>query len=318
MPDSASPQIVVVGSANVDMVVRVRDLPKPGETVLARSSHDFPGGKGANQAMAAARLGRHVAFVGRVGSDDGGDLVRSALAAEGVDVSELRDVSEEATGRAIVLVDADAENSIVVVGGANAAMRPEHVTAAEQAIAGARVVVAQLEVPLEVVRVAAGLARGTFVLNPAPAQRLDARLLSMVDVLVVNEGEFEVLTGQPVTDEAADLGAAVRQAGLPPSVVITRGGEGALVHHDGRVETVLAPKVDVVDTTGAGDTFVGALADALSREEPLVDAVRWAVCAASLSTGALGATTGMPRREEVEAFLLSAPDAPTPREAPMS
>ncbi len=126
----------MVGSANVDMVVQVRDLPKPGETVLARSYHDFPGGKGANQAMAAARLGRAVAFVGRIGPDDGGELVRSALADEGVDVSELRAIADQATGRAIVLVDADAENSIVVVGGANAAMQPEHVAVAEQAIQG--------------------------------------------------------------------------------------------------------------------------------------------------------------------------------------
>lgn len=313
-----SPQIVVVGSANVDMVVQVRDLPKPGETVLARSYHDFPGGKGANQAMAAARLGRQVAFVGRVGSDDGGDLVRTALATEGVDVSELRDAAQEATGRAIVLVDADAENSIVVVGGANAAMRPEHVQAAEQAISGARVVVAQLEVPVSVVRAAADLARGVFVLNPAPAQRLDAALLALVDVLVVNEGEFEVLAGHPVPADADALASLVSAAALPSSVVITMGGEGALVCSHGQVQAVPAPPVDVVDTTGAGDTFVGALADALSRDEPLVDAVRWAVCAASLSTGALGATTGMPRREQVEAMLATTPEAPSPREAPMS
>lgn len=320
MLDGAPPQIVVVGSANVDMVVQVRSLPRPGETVLARSYHDFPGGKGANQAMAAARLGRGVAFVGRIGTDGGGDLVRAALVDEGIDVSCLAAVEDEPTGRAIVLVDVDAENSIVVVGGANAAMRPEHVAAAEKAIARARVVVAQLEVPVDVVRAAAALSQGVFVLNPAPAQQLDAALLALVDVLVVNEGEFEALAGRPVSTDPDVLPELVRAASLPASVVVTVGGDGAVVCADGVVTAVPAPEVDVVDTTGAGDTFVGALADALSRELPLVDAVRWAVCAASLSTGALGATTGMPRREQVEALVATTPSltAPTQREAPMS
>ncbi|WP_200941859.1 ribokinase [Angustibacter sp. Root456] len=335
MLDAAPPQIVVVGSANVDMVVQVRDLPRPGETVLARSYHDFPGGKGANQAMAAARLGRAVSFVGRTGADDGADLVRGALAAEGVDVSELRSIEGEATGRAIVLVDADAENSIVVVAGANAALVAEHVHAAENAITQARVVVAQLEVPVDVVRAAAELTRGLFVLNPAPARRLDDELMALVDVLVVNEGEFEVLAGQSVTPDPAALPSIVRAAALPAAVVVTLGGEGALVCLGDEVTAVPAPAVDVVDTTGAGDTFVGALADALARDEPLVDAVQWAVCAASLSTGALGATTGMPRRHQVESLLAAQPTqassqastqasnqapspAPIPREAPMS
>ncbi len=177
---------------------------------------------------------------------------------------------------------------------------------------------AQLEVPVDVVHQAAALTRGVFVLNPAPAQRLDAALMSLVDVLVVNEGEFEVLAGQPVTRDPALLPSIVRAAALPESVVVTLGGEGALVCAGEDVTAVPAPVVDVVDTTGAGDTFVGALADALSREEPLVGAVRWAVCAASLSTSALGATTGMPRREQVEAMLTAAREAPSPREAPMS
>lgn len=320
MLDGASPQIVVVGSANVDMVVQVRSLPKPGETVLARSSHDFPGGKGSNQAVAAARLGRQVAFVGRTGDDPEGQLVRSALAAEGVDVTALQPDAEQSTGRAIVLVDAAAENSIVVVGGANAALQPDHIRAAAAAIAGARVVVAQLEVPVDAVAAAAALVRGRFVLNPAPAQRLDAALLALVDVLVVNEGEFEVLAGQPVPTEGDRLGEVVRAAGLPDAVVVTLGGEGALVWADGDVTAVPAPPVEVVDTTGAGDTFVGALADALAREEPVVDAVRWAVCAASLSTSALGATSGMPRRPQVEALVssLTSRAEPSPREAPMS
>jgi ribokinase len=296
-------RIVVVGSVNVDLVATVETLPRPGETVLARGYREFPGGKGGNQAIAAARLGQPVAFVGRVGGDAAGDVVRQALLDEGVDVTELKTMSTEATGRALVLVDDRAENSIVVIGGANARLLPEHVDEAADALANAAVVVAQLEVPVEAVRTAARRARGVFVFNPAPAQHLDDELLALVDVLVVNEGEFEAVAGFPVSDDERRVAAELSKAALPSSVVVTLGAEGALVWHDGRVRAVPAPTVTVVDTTGAGDTFVGALADALARGEPLVSAAEWAVCAASLSTGSLGATTGMPTREQVQALV---------------
>ena len=289
------PEIVVVGSVNLDLVVTVPALPRAGETVLADGYHEFVGGKGGNQAVAAARLGRRVAFVGHVGSDEAGTTVRSALASEGVDVASLTPV-EGPTGRAFVHVDESAENQIIVVGGANAVLTADVVSAAS-ALSDAVVVVAQLEVPLDAVLEAGRRTSGVFVLNPAPAQSLSSELLSLVDVLVVNEGEFEVVTGSPVSPDA------LVAPSLPDRVVVTLGGRGALVRDGSTVVSVEAPQVDVVDTTGAGDTFVGALADALARQVPFADAARWAVGAASLSTQALGATSGMPRAEEVSALL---------------
>ena len=294
-----SAEIVVVGSVNVDLVAQVTTLPLPGETVLATSYAEFPGGKGGNQAIAAARLGRRVAFVGRTGDDAAGAWLRSVLADEGVDVRELKQLTTQATGRALVIVDAQAENSIVVIGGANAALGVEHVDEAAGPLRDAAVVVAQLEVPVDAVRAAARHARGLFVLNPAPAQRLEDELMRLVDVLVVNEGEFETLTGKPLGADPPARKAQLGERALPRSVVVTLGGRGALVWHDGEMTPVPAPVVSVVDTTGAGDTFVGALADALSRGEALPAAARWAVCAASLSTSSLGATTAMPSSAEV-------------------
>lgn len=316
------PEIIVVGSVNLDLVVTVPTLPRPGETVLARNHIEFPGGKGGNQAIAAARLGRRVAFVGRIGRDAAGDLVRDALIDEGVDVSELIPLADEATGRAFVLVDAHAENSIVVIAGANAGLRPDHIDEAAESLQQAAVVVAQLEVPVDAVRAAARHSRRLFILNPAPAQPLDDDLLRLVDVLVVNESEFEVVTGQPASDDQQAMEAVLDRSGLRGSVVVTLGAQGALVWHAGKVTSVPAPSVRVVDTTGAGDTFVGALADALARGEALLDAARWAVSAASLSTESLGATTGMPESADVLKLLATmtdqVDDASREREVPMS
>ena len=298
-----SPEIVVIGSANVDLVTRVERLPAPGETVLATDYAEHPGGKGANQAIAAARLGRAVSFVGVVGDDGHGALLTQALVAEGVDVANLRRLPGVPTGRALVLVDDEAENSIVVVSGANAELRAEDVSTAGGPLRSAAVAVAQLEIPLEAVRAAAGAAAGRFLLNPAPARALDADLLDRVDVLVVNEGEFARVTGVEVGDDAETFADRVAQAGLRCAVVVTLGGRGAMVCEDGRVTVCPAPPVTVVDTTGAGDCFVGGLADALARGQGLPEALHWAVAAASLSTQSLGATTAMPTSAEVEELL---------------
>jgi ribokinase len=298
-----SPEIVVIGSANADLVTRVERLPAPGETVLATGYAEHPGGKGANQAIAAARLGRAVSFVGVVGDDGHGASLTEALVAEGVDVTNLRRMPGVPTGRALVLVDDAAENSIVVVSGANAELRPDDVAGASAALRAAAVAVAQLEIPLEAVRAAAGHAAGRFVLNPAPARALDADLLDRIDVLVVNEGEFARVTGVEVGGDAEAFADRVAQAGLRCAVVVTLGGRGAMVCEDGQVTVCPAPPVTVVDTTGAGDCFVGALADALARGQTLPEALHWAVAAASLSTQSLGATTAMPTSAEVEALL---------------
>jgi ribokinase len=302
--------IAVVGSVNVDLVASVARLPLPGETVAARGFAQFVGGKGGNQAVAAARLGRHVALVGLTGDDAEGGVVRAALAAEGVDVAHLGVAPTTATGRAIVVVAEDAANHIVVVGGANAALAEEHLADAADVLGTARVVVVQLEVPLGTVLAAARRATGTLVLNPAPARALPRELLGRVDVLVVNEVEHEAVLGRPVPADLRDVAAHVAAAGLTCTVVVTLGARGAVLCGRDGVVVEAPPDVAVLDTTGAGDTFIGALADALSRGEDPRDALRWAVHAASLSVGALGATTAMPTAAQVAASVAGAPGAP--------
>lgn len=289
--------VAVIGSANLDLVVTTAALPRPGETVHATGYQEFPGGKGSNQAVAAARMGAAVSFVGAVGRDAAGDLLRAALEAEGVSVDGLAVIAAP-TGRALVMVDAGAENSIVIVGGANAEVGPDEVARASSTIDAAAVVVCQLEIPMDAVIAAAHACRGTFVLNPAPAQECDASLLALTDVLVVNEVEFECVLGRRLPDDLAEL------TGFPPpgvrgAVVVTLGGRGAAVWAGDDVRLLTAPAVEVVDTTGAGDTFVGALAAEMARGAGVLDAARLAVVAGSLSVRALGATSGMPDRDSV-------------------
>lgn len=315
MPPQA--QVAVVGSVNIDLVASVAQLPLPGETVHGLGYEQFVGGKGGNQAVAAARLGRSVAFVGLVGDDTEGQTARSALAAEGVDLTHLGTISTAGTGRAVVTVAQDAENSIVVIGGANAAVGIEQLDQAQEVLATAAVVVAQLEIPVETVLETARRTTGMFVLNPAPAQELSPELLSYVDVLVVNEVEYAVVMGRPLPTDFDQIEEHVAAAGLNCAVVVTLGSRGAVLYDQGDVVWVASPPVPVVDTTGAGDTFIGALADALSRGESSAVAVRWAVHAASLSVGTLGATTGMPWRKQVAASIGSHPGdlvAPQPGE----
>ncbi|MFP3579327.1 PfkB family carbohydrate kinase [Arthrobacter sp. SIMBA_036] len=228
--------------------------------------------------------------------------VREALMVAGVDVSHLTVDNAAPTGRAVVLVDEAAENSIVVISGANATLNPGNITEAAEAVEEAAVVLAQLEVPLEVIRKAAQRSKGIFVLNPAPACPLDPEILELVDVMVVNEGEFEIVFGQPVPEDSTRLGEILARRKAPASLVVTLGGRGALIWANGEATLIPAPSVKVVDTTGAGDTFVGALGNALARSESLLDAAMWAVCAASLSTQSLGASSGMPTDVAVRKF----------------
>ena len=268
----------VVGSTNVDLVLPVRALPVPGETVLGADARREPGGKGGNQAVALARLGAHVRFVSAVGADPEGAWSRARLSEAGVDVTGVATVAAP-TGLAVVVVDETGENSIVVSPGANA-----HVVAPEQL--DADVVLLSLEVPLATVAAAAATARRQgvpVVLNAAPAQPLPAALLGDVDVLVVNESEWAAL-GEPVV----------------PAAVVTRGAAGCLVVEHGRAWELSAVRVEaVVDTTGAGDCFAAALAWGLGRGEGLGDAARFASRAAALSVTAAGARGGLPTHDEV-------------------
>jgi ribokinase len=279
--------VVVVGSGNVDLVSRVERIPAPGETVLSAGFATHVGGKGANQATAAARAGAGTTFVGAFGDDEHGARLLASLAADGV--RTLVRTAAEPTGTALVTVSAAGENAIVVDPGANAALTA--LTDEErQAVAAADVVLLQLEIPLATVTAAARAATGTVVLNAAPARPLPHDLLSAVGLLVVNE------------HEAALLGGADGLLAVVPALVVTLGAEGALVHTRDTTTAVPGIPVDVVDTTGAGDTFCGALAARLAEGVPLARAVRFATTAAALSVRRPGAVPAIPTREEIDDF----------------
>lgn len=284
--------VVIVGSANVDQVFRVTAIPAPGETVLSRGFAIALGGKGQNQAVAAARAGASTAFVGALGDDAFGRSIRDGLAADGIRAA-VRTV-DAPTGTALIAVDDSGENTIIVEAGANALLELDDADAA--AIAEADVLVLQLEIPLETVARAAELAHaaGTRVLlNAAPIRDLPAELLAHVDILVVNEHEGAFLA----------RGGAVET--LAPVVIVTLGAAGAVAYGDGGEVRVPAPEVSAVDATGAGDTFCGALAARLAEGAPLHDALRFAVAAASLSVQKAGAVPSIPSRAEIESSVAT-------------
>jgi ribokinase len=295
-------EVVVVGSANIDLLVPVPHLPRPGETVLGGDHLRAPGGKGANQAVASARLDRGTALVARIGDDELGRTVLASLVDADVDTSAVRVTTGSPTGLALITVDPGGENAIAVSPGANARLTPGDIEVMGGLLAEATVTLLQLEVDVEVVATAARLAGGTVVLNPAPvpADPLPAELLEHVDVLVPNRAELGHLAG---CDEPTDTQAALAAVDRLPDhldVVVTLGAEGALVRpHGGDVVHVPAIRVDAVDTTGAGDAFCGALADGLARGLPLEACVRWAVRVAGLATTRRGAQPAMPTAAEV-------------------
>jgi ribokinase len=259
MPEA---EVVVVGSLNQDITVTVDRRPDRGETVLGRSVATAPGGKGANQAIAAARAGARVAIVGCVGADAAGEALVDALGAAGVDTSAVRRHDDAPSGTALIVVDRDGENSIVVVPGANARLAPSDV---RRAAARAPVVLAQLEVPEDAVA-AAARAGGRFVLNASPARQLPAALLEAADPLIVNAGEAAAVTGAQADASVAALAAAAHARGVR-SIVITLGARGAAWSAPGWRLERRAPRAQVVDTTGAGDAFAGTLAARLARDD---------------------------------------------------
>jgi ribokinase len=301
-----SAEVVVVGSVNADLVVSVRRLPAAGETVTGGTFARHGGGKGANQAVAAARAGARVALVGAVGTDDLGDEALRELAGEGVDVSAVARLDGVATGVAAIMVDERGENEIAVASGANAALGGEEVATALARLTGhdssgrRGVILLGHEVPGSAVVAgieAARRARWTAVLNPAPARELPDDVGGVV--LTPNADEARALAEHTDVEAAAHALAGRTRA----PVLVTLGAEGALLVDGDRVERLPAPQVEVVDTTGAGDAVNGALAAELAAGRPLREAVRFALTAAALSTRAAGARTGMPRRDEVLAAL---------------
>ena len=289
---------MVLGSANIDLVYSVEEVPALGETVLATGQARHPGGKGLNQAVAAARAGARTAFIGAVGDDPGGVELVAVLRDCGIDTTLLRTV-EGATGTALITVQRDGNNTIVVAAGANGTIN-ELTVAAREAVTAASVLVAQLEVPLAVVAQAAEAARsaGTaVVLNAAPAMPLDDALLTLVDVLVVNENEAMTLASGD--DPIVAAGTLTDRAS---TVVVTLGSAGAAVLQRGeQIEELPAIEVQVADTTGAGDTFTGVLAAGLAAGEPVTAAARRAVIAAGISVERHGAVPSIPTRAQIDA-----------------
>ena len=299
---SAAAHVVVIGSMNVDHVVEADRFPAAGETLTGRTARTGPGGKGGNQAVASALAGAPTAMIARVGADAAGRQARDGLAGRGVDVAGVLEVPDVETGTAWITVAAG-DNTIIVIAGANHAW-PADGDPLDGAGAPGTVVLAQLEVPLEVVRRAAGHCRGRFLLNAAPAAELPDDLLARCDVLIVNEHEQAVVAGLPDpapgtnTDADPDVvrraHAALRSRGVR-AVVTTLGAAGAVVTDaDGTTESVPAPPARVVDTTGAGDAFAGVLAARLAAGDSLVEAARWGTAAGSLAVRAAGAQESYP------------------------
>jgi len=306
------PNILTLGSLNMDLITRTPRLPAPGETILGTAFSTASGGKGANQALAAAKLGAPVKMIGRVGADDFGKMLRHDLNAAGVDTQYLGTDANTATGIASIWVDDTGQNSIIVAPGANARVSRADVDAAVAAFRDARVIVAQLEIPLDTVEYAFQLARKhnlLTILNPAPAQPLTRAMLALADALIPNETEATQLTGiQTVDFESAQNAARVlRQAGAR-RVLITLGAQGALwVDGDAPAQSIAPFPVRVVDTTAAGDAFVGALAASLARDNDWTTSLRQASAAGALATTKLGAQPALPTRAELDAFLQSFP-----------
>lgn len=300
-------RIVVVGSSNTDMIIQAARIPRPGETIIGGEFTMAAGGKGANQAVAAARAGGAVTFVARVGEDVFGEQAVKGFVADGINVDHVTRDKQAPSGVALIFVAADGENSIGVASGANGRVSADDVRAAAGAITGADVLVMQLETPLEAVQAAAELAAAQgvrVILNPAPAQPLDEKLLAYVSVLTPNETEAELLTGIKVDSEtsAARAAEALRKKGVD-MVIVTLGAKGVFVLCDEFSGAVSGFPVKAVDTTAAGDVFNGALAVAMAEKRPLVDAIRFANAAAALSVTKLGAQPSAPTRAEIEAFL---------------
>ena len=299
-----SKRIVVIGSCNTDMVINMERLPLPGETLLGGKFFMNPGGKGANQAVAAARLGGKVTFIAKVGNDPFGIRSIDQYKAEGIGTKHILVDKEQPSGVALILVDAHGKNSIAVASGANAHLMPEDIDRAQKAVEEGDILLMQLETPIETVEHAAQIAKQAsrkVILNPAPAHPLPESLLRCLYMLIANETEAEYISGTQITDmdsvaRAADI---ICHKGVE-NVVITLGSKGAFIKEKGTYHQVPALKVKAVDATAAGDTFCGAVCVALAEGKGITEAVEFACRAAAVTVTRMGAQSSLPYRKEVE------------------
>ena len=295
------PDILVVGSINADLVVRAPRFPEPGETISGDDLQIIPGGKGANQAVAAARQGASVAMVGRVGNDSFGPELVDNLKANNVDTTHVQTDTQAATGTAIIVVDAHGQNSIVLSPGGNGKVSPADIS--QLPFSAHKLLLLQLEIPVETVLAAAQRARESGVrvlLNPAPARSLPDELISLPDFLVPNESELSLLTNQPVNDISSAESAArtLLERGVQ-NVIVTLGANGALIVNKDVIKHISSFQVDVVDTTAAGDAFIGGFASALLQDKSLEEAVRSGCACGALAATKFGAQPSLPTKEEV-------------------
>ncbi|GAX61999.1 sugar kinase [Candidatus Scalindua japonica] len=301
-------RIAVIGSLNMDLVIRAPRIPKPGETVLgADNLLMIPGGKGANQAYASARLGAEVAMIGRVGGDTFGEQMINSLKKAGVDTQHIIHETDASTGVALIVVEEGGQNSIVVSSGANSRITPSDISQAEAVIRSANLILLQLEIPLPAVVKAAQCARHhgvKVILNPAPAQHLPTELLSLTDILIPNETETAILSGYDVgtEDEIRHAASGLRQSGIK-TIIMTQGCRGALLITENGIEHFPAIPVKPVDTTAAGDAFVGSFAVALAEGRSLREAVRHGNAAGALTSTKQGAQPSIPSRDDLDKML---------------
>jgi len=316
MPDILKYDVLVIGSLNADLVVRAPHFPQPGETISGDDLHIIPGGKGANQAVAAARQGARVAMLGRVGKDSFGPFLLNNLTSDSVDITNVHS-DDPATGTAIIVVDASGQNSIVLSAGANGKVTPKDIDALN---IESKILLLQLEIPLETVIHAAkwGKQKGMIViLNPAPGRELPDELIANVDYILPNETELSLLTGVPVTDiSSTEEAAQILLARGAKNVIVTLGSKGALLVSNDQTTQVNAYKVNVVDTTAAGDAFIGGfafkilesdskLSDMMQQAASLqIKTVKYANACGALAATKFGAQPSLPTREDVETFIL--------------
>ncbi len=301
------PKIVVIGSSNTDMVVKSSRIPQPGETVLGGTFMLAAGGKGANQAVAAARLGGDVIFITRLGKDIFSEQALENFKRDQIDTTGITRDPDHPSGVALIMVDEHGENIISVAPGANMQLRPEHVENLRDQIIDSQIILMQLEIPLSVVESAARLGKQqqiSVILNPAPATTLPPDLLANISILTPNRTEAELLSGSAITDEKSAILAArkIQEMGVQ-SIILTMGSQGALVVHQNEAVMIPAFPIHPVDTTAAGDAFNGALAVALAQHKSLLEAVRFANAVAALAASKMGAQPSLPYKNEVENFL---------------